>query len=220
VGFAYRSSGTTAPSDALTSPNIAPQPRWRPSDDPYDRSSVRYWMASLRCRGSIFSAASRSAIVRAPLRVYQADWSDCRGNSSDPSDTMRRASDKLRRSDRWSDSDRNPETLPSFARRCHHLWKPSTPGQSGGERFSVQFERRQWAARGYHGATGLPEKDQLLYCSNRTSRTCPVIRIWEIGPTFFNQHASHYPLSRSRAELVCAENSPLAAYFGRFRDAC
>jgi len=30
VGFAYRSSGTTAPSDALTSPNIAPQPRWRP----------------------------------------------------------------------------------------------------------------------------------------------------------------------------------------------
>ena len=30
MGFVYGSSGTTAPSDALTSPNIAPQPRWTP----------------------------------------------------------------------------------------------------------------------------------------------------------------------------------------------
>jgi hypothetical protein len=34
-----------------------------------ERSNVRYWIASLRCRGSMLSATSRSAIVRATFRM-------------------------------------------------------------------------------------------------------------------------------------------------------
>jgi hypothetical protein len=39
------------------------------SYDQYERSSVRYWIASLKCYGAISSAPSRSAIVRATFRI-------------------------------------------------------------------------------------------------------------------------------------------------------